>query len=1113
MLQFVKGPSGSGKTKTIYEQIIKRSSEFPQKTFILIVPEQNNLVALKELIELTKGKGILNIDVLSFNRLCHRIFDEAGGNNREILDDTSKVLIIRHLASLLYDKLNVFSGNLKKPGYINEIKSVISEFMQYDISLNVIQNMLGETKDNPVLFNKLSDIAIIYEEFKNYLSDRFITTEEILDKAIELSHNAAFLKSCEIYLDGFTGYTPVQVRFLGQMMNMCDRIVTTVTMGTDNDAELFSMGFKLINTLKKEAENASYPIEDDVILSKCFRFSGNSEIEFLENHLYRFDGKVFSEKCEKISIKEYSNINDEVSDITKDIVKRVREDGLRYRDIAILTGDIESYEMMFAHEFKKYNIPLFTDKTVVITLNPFIEFIQSAINCQIFDLNYESVVRFLRCGLGIFSNDEIDRIDNYLKAAGIKKRYKFERKWSYIPRYMKKHDENCILNELEELNECRKKILKYINCFSNTKQAAKEHAKNLYDFIVSASVYEKLSAYEKAFANDNDIMHEREYAQIYEKVIELLDKIVDFAGDEEVSLKEFADMLNAGLSSIRVGMIPPGVDEIMLGDMQRSRVGDIKALYLVGVNEGIIPGNSKKGGILSEDEREELLNNNFILSPTTKELIGQERFYMYMNLTKTSDYLTLSYPLVGNDGKGLQPSSLINEINKLYDNLFIDKYEASKDLDEVFSENEAIERLLLQICSKDKDYEELLTTYVNENNLEKIKDVLIKSQIKGSKRNISKEITTALYKDALTASITRLEKFAACPYSHFLKYGLRLTASEEYGFAKSDMGTIFHDVLQLYSEKLKNISNGWYALEKEESYKILEESINQIAQDNKESALFDNKRAEYSLKRMRRILRKAVDVLTIQIRHGLFTPSDFEIPFSVRVDDKLKLIGRIDRVDTYEDESGMYLKIIDYKSGNKKFSLAEIYHGLSLQLAVYLAATEEIYNTRYKNADLKKAALFYYHIDDPMIERDANDTAQSLEEKVIKALKMDGLVNSDEKIIELLDRGLEGSSLVVPVMIKKDGSISEGRSSVASDTEFEILSDYVNHKVRSLSKEILSGKADVTPYRFGKKSGCDFCDYSGICNFYPDKNHKYNDLLDIDKEEGFEKMEEKINEV
>lgn len=1095
MLQFIKGPSGSGKTTTLYEQIIKRSSEYPQKTFLLIVPEQNNLSALKQIIEMTPGKGILNIDVLSFNRLAHRIFDEAGGNDREILDDTAKVLILRHLADKYEDSLGILSGKLKKPGFINEVKSVISEFMQYDITLSKVQQMLAASKGSPALFNKLNDIAIIYDQFSQYCKDKYITTEEVLDRAIELAPKADFLTECEIYLDGYTGYTPVQLRFLSQIMQQAGRIVTTVIIGDDGDKDLFDMGFKMIKALSEVANDNDFGIEEDICLKGVKRFEGNAELEFLEKNIFRYNGAHYKGQVKNLAVEEFANVYDEIRALAKDINAEIRTNGLRYREVCVLTGDMNTYGKLLKRELLRLDIPVFLDESVNITLNPFIELIRSAIECRIYDLNYESLVRFMRCGMGMLSVDEIDRADNYIKAAGIKRAYQYNKPFTYVPRYMGNSlsEDGDIPKQLEEINAIRVKLLEALSFLKDEEKPAKEHTKDLYDFIVYNRVYEKLREYEEEFKASKDYLHEREYAQIYENVMALLDKIVDFVGDEVVSLSEYLKLLEAGLSSIKVGMIPPGVDEVTIGDMERSRISGIRSLFIVGCNEGSIPKDTRKGGILSEDDRELLLSNDFKLSPTTKELISQDKFYIYMNISQSSQRVKFSYPLSSAIGNALRPSTLIAEIRRLFDDVKL----ASRLVNT--GDSAIAERLLLYYLDNDDD-------------AEKLKDIIIKAQMKGGKRRIAPDLAQKLYGDALRASVTRLEKYNSCPYSHFLKYGLKLTEAEEYGFRVNDMGTVFHDVLQDYSMRLTESDFSWFDISKEKSDELLEASIAEIGRKNADSAIFESSRSAYSFKRIKRICSRAVDVLTTQVRCGSFVPSGFEVPFNVKINDKLTLTGRVDRIDTFETKNNTYLKIIDYKSGNKDFSLSDVYNGLNLQLATYLAATEEIYIKKKNDADIKSAALLYYHVDDPLIERDISDEQADIKEKLLKALKMKGIVNADTDVIYALDHDIDGTSKVIPVMIKSDGEVSAGKSSVATDEEFEVLKSYVNYSLNKSTDEIMEGNADIEPYLMGKdRSGCDYCRYGDICNFYNGSCGNYKVLDNLSSEEAFEEMENRIN--
>ena len=1142
-LQFIIGPAGSGKTTKLYEQIIERSLEFPNKTFLLVTPEQNNLSALKELLNKTPGKGILNIDVLGFNRLAHRIFDEAGGNDRQILDDTAKSLILRRLASLNRDKLSTLGANIDKPGYIQELKSVISEFMQYDIGISTLQSMLGANKENTVLYKKLSDISILYEEFKDYLKDRYITTEEVLDRAYELSGQAKFLENCEIYLDGFTGFTPVQVRFLSRLMQLCDRIVTTVIIGNDGDNELFGLGFKTIATLTKEAVDNQIKIESELRLDTVYRLKDNRALLFLEENLYRFNGcsmnlyevpqnaseeianainALRKNSAEAITVSEYSNATDEIVSVAKQIAIRVRRGDIRYREFAVLTGNIEEYADEFEKELAKYDIPVYIDKNINVLLNPFAEIINAAIQCVATGYQYEKVIRFLRSGLCDFEPCQIDEIDNYLRAAGIKKLYQYKNEWKYKPRYMKEDDEKLV-----ELNQYREKILESMQMLENKKKKAAEHAKDLYDFILVNGLYQKINSYIDYFKENDEASKIREYSQIYNSFMELLDKIVDFIGDEVISLSDFAKEIEAGLAAFNLGMIPPGVDRVVFGDLTRSRFDGIREMYILGCNEGEIPANNRKGGILSEDEREILCEQEFTLSPTSRELIAQDRFYIYMNLTKTKEALHISYPLMSFSGKTLMASSLIGELKKLYRDLFIARDgKKSEQSNTARGENNAKSSILtmdeaLEILVSNSDLDEarklflLKKTIMEDEKARRLLKRLYQKQGKLSAvRKIPKDVARELYGRKFNASITRLELFSACPYAHFLKYGLSLKEVEEYGFASSDMGTIFHDTLQKYSELVRDSEYDWFSISESDCAEFLETALSFVKEKNRDSAIFETKRSEYMLSRIRRILKRTIDVMNIQIRKGSFEPYSYETSFGydkqikasdfvLSEDEVLTLQGRIDRVDLCKNDEKLFVKVIDYKSGSKNFSLANVYYGLSLQLVVYLGAAMEVHKKRNKNLEVNPAAILYYHVDDPLIDRPEGNNPEEIRELIIKELSTKGLVNADKNVVSLLDSEFTKASTVIPVTYTKDGFSKA--SSIATGEEIEIIQNYVNQYITQTGRSILDGEISVQPYKLKKKTGCDYCKYKNICQ-KDELVNNYRELDDLDRDEAIASM-------
>ena len=609
--------------------------------------------------------------------------------------------------------------------------------------------------------------------------------------------------------------------------------------------------------------------------------------------------------------------------------------------------------------------------------------------------------------------------------------------------------------------------------------------------------------------------------------------MVELLGDEEIPLEEYAKILDAGFEAAKVGIIPPGYDRVVVGDIERTRLEHIKVLFFVGVNDGVIPKTGGTDGILSQTERETLGEMQMELAPTMREKAFMQKFYLYLNLTKPSDKLYLSYARVDGEGKAMQSSYLIHTILKLYENLSVEEIEEEPFIERIVTP-ESSRRLLIEGMEsaaewirKKKDteirYWSALCRWYEHQDLwkEEVKNLLAAASLVHEDTPISASVTRALYGTVLKNSVTRLENFAACAFSHFLSYGLNLKERSESGFYAVDFGNIFHEVLELFAEGIRKNHYSWFSITKEESEALLTEAVEQAIGENHNLALYENARSRYAKDRMLRILKRTVNALIYQIRKGRFTPDSFEVSFSYAEDlksvhfhlseeEKMHLRGRIDRIDTCTNEDKLYVKIIDYKSGNTSFQFLNVYHGLQLQLVVYMNAALELMEKRHPGYEVVPAGIFYYHVSDPMIESDGDFSEEELSKKIFEELKLNGLANDDRDIIESLDGELkEGRSMnsdVIPVGVNKDGSLKKTSKTLAAK-DFAALSSYVNETILKLGRRMMKGDVSVSPYALAAKTGCDYCEFRAVCHFDTKvPGFAYRRLEEFSAEELLEKM-------
>lgn len=1139
-LQLILGSSGSGKSHYLYHKIITESIEQDKTNFLVIVPEQFTMETQKDFVSMHPAKGVMNIDILSFMRLAYRVFDELGGNNRPVLDDTGKTMILRKVIEIKKGELPLFSSNVRKKGFVEELKSLLSEIFQYSITEEKLEEMIEMAEGKPMLSGKLKDILTIYKGFKEYLSERYITAEEVLDVLYDIADSSKVLQQSVICFDGFTGFTPSQYKLLAKLMKITKKVYITVTIDKREDISrlgeefhLFYLSKKTILKLYELANEERVEIEEEYYTEMeenkvPYRFQNSRALAALEHNLFRYPWKAYDEEQGDISIHLLKEPKDEIYFTVSEIRRLVREEGYRYRDMAVVTGDMEGYGRIIDKEFTKGKLPFFLDQKKDIMSNPMVELIRSVLEIIRKDFDYESVFRYLRCGLVYTSVEDVDILENYVLAMGIRGWKKWSEPWTRVYRKEPEID-------LEAVNQIREQVMEGLRLLKE-KLAGGSHtvihySKVLYEFICNLNVFEQLDAYGRTFKEEGRPLLAKEYVQVYPMIMELLQQLVELLGEETVTLKGYEELIEAGFAEMKVGLIPIGVDQIIVGDIERTRLKDIKVLFFVGVNDGIIPKVSSGGGILSNMEREMLWEHHVELAPTKRQSVYTEQFYLYLNLTKPNQKLYVTYSKVGSDNKSLRASYLISKLVKLFPKIKVhDEDQVQEDANHILGADQGMNYLIQGLREFAYDdmtsaWRELFRWYFQKEDFKEDLARLIEGAFYvNPESSISKAVAGALYGKQMMGSVTRLELYAACAFAHFINYGLELKERTEYQIGVPDMGNIFHMALELYSKKLKAENISWGEISEEKQQEMAKDCVMEATQDYGNTILSSTKRNEYMISRVERMVKRTLWALTEHMKKGEFEPKGYEISFSYlenlestkltfSEEEGMGLRGRIDRLDTYEDEEHIYVKVIDYKSGSTAFNVLDLYYGLQLQLVMYLSASLELQQKNHPDKKVIPAGVFYYNIFDPIVEKSGDE--EEIREDILRELRMNGLVNSDQEVIKHLDRsfasedgGLNASvkSLVVPVETNRDGSFTK-TSSVIDSKGFQGMTGFVQEKMKTYGKKILAGDTEVNPYKLGERTACDYCKYSSICGF--DKRlpgNQFRNLRKLAKEDIWEEI-------
>lgn len=1098
-LQFILGGAGTGKSWLLNRSLVEEAEQNPDRQFFAIVPEQFTMETQKALVMASRGRSIMNIDILSFERLAWRVFEELSCMPEIVLDDMGKSMLLRRACASVEKKLEVYRHHLDRAGFIEQLKSTMSEFGQYRIGEEELFRLTEQTEKRPLLNRKLKDLQLLFGAFKEAMGEGMITAEELLPSLCRALPRSKRVRDSVITLDGFTGFTPAQYQVIEELLRVGSRLTVAVTIDGEADiynekktGDFFSLSRKTIGVLNRLAKETKAGRTEDVILKEPVRFSESKELAFLAERLLRSGETVFSGETANIVLSGQASPAEEIRAMTERISALVREEGYRYREIAVVCADMEGYRPLLSKAMEEAKLPAFLDDKRNLLTNPAVEYMRAALEAVEKDFSYESVFRYLKCGFLPFEEDILFEMENYVLAFGIRGHRQWGTPWEFLGR-----DSRHV--NLEALNKAREQaaapLLSLRKVFKKKGAAVREMTEALFRFLEEGQVEKQLLFMAETFSKEGSYSLAKEYEQAYGQLLGLFDRITGLLGDQVLSIKTYNDVLDAGCREIRVGVIPAALDRILVGDVERSRLKDIKALFFIGVNDGNVPGRKQQRGLLSELDREEL--SSFAeLTPSRRESSLINKFYFYLTVTKPSHKLYISYALADEAGEKKSPSPYLSYLMHLFPSLS----SGNRGMEEpaVLTRSLAFQMLAdgmeeyragKSSGQWDALYDCLSEEEENQKFLKELAEAAFSSY---SGDRISRAAARALYGIPLTGSVTRLETYAACAYAQFLTYGLRLVKRKEFEFAALDMGNVFHKAIELCFRYAGDAGVPVYELEEPERRALAARAMEEAAGSEGGNALKASARNEYLFTRMERIMEKTLWALGEQLKAGEFTPAAFEMAFApgesaaMRISlvdgDSMQLKGKIDRVDLFEEAGRVYVKIIDYKSGGMDFDLNAVYGGLELQLVVYMDAVMQKERRKHPDKEIIPAGMFYYQVQDPILERTGAEGAS--QDAVLSALRPKGVFNGDERVVSLFQKETEadGKSRWIPAVMK-NGELVKARSSAISGKQFEHLRNFVYRKMEQFGSAIAGGEISAKPYRRKNRTGCDYCEFGAVCGF------------------------------
>lgn len=1094
VVRYILGRAGSGKTSRIGEEIKQMLLTPGPEHLVMIVPEQFTLQSERDLLYNMDLPGIIRAEVMSFTRLAARVLERVGGITRTVLNEQGRIMVLRRIIDESSRELTIYQSAAEQPGFALKLGEVLAELKGQGIKPDDLRHRVQGSQPNSIR-QKIDDISLLWERFDSFLAGRYLDGQDYLNLFIEKIDRADFLASTLIWIDGFESFSPQNLKIIEQLMAVVPQLTITLTLDKDphgRDAGLFDISRYTFQKIHDLAQRQGMAEEYVWLERPGLTGTGDPALIHIEKELFSYPGAIYNELPEGLKLFMAANPASEIEYAAAELLALVRDCGWRWRDLALVCNDLTTYASLIQKTFAEYDIPYFMDQKRDIMNNAIILMILTTLEVVRHGYRYEDLFTVLKTGFSGLDSNLVEKIENIALEYGIE-----GHRWQADIAGL--NDESRDILAL-----MRRKVIKPLNKLEKSLAGYKPAAamvKAHYEYLVEMQVPDQLEKWIDQLGRQGRYAAMAENAQIWNIVVDVFDQLTEILGEQEINLTSYQRLLEAGFSSLEIGVIPTTVDQVLVGDVRRSKSQSIRGLVVVGVNDGILPSVRSEEDLLTEAEKESLLQMGIDLVFESSWIYDEERLMTYSTFSKPGDCLTVSWALADSGGQALRPSLLIERIRHLFPRIDIrsDVVENNEHLYHQIGTPNSTYKYLVESCRHQADgkvvepiWSKVQQWYREqpawENTLALMRTGLYhrnQPPALGPKR------AQELYPAPVRTSVSRLEQFVRCPFAHFVSFGLQPQPRKTYTVAAPDIGELFHNCLYAFGRRLEKDNLSWATVERTQCDQLVNGIMEDLASQQGNGVFASTYRYRYLVQRLKRIGRRAIWTLVQHLQQGDFNPADYEVSFGlggtfpaveIELEDgqKLYLQGRIDRVDLLELNGQTYVKIIDYKSGVAKLALSDIYQGLSLQLMVYLQAVLAGYRS-VKGSALQPAGAFYFRIDDPLVNTEARVIAQ-VEREIAAKLKMSGIVLKDVTLVRAIDSEVDGGSCIIPAGLKANGEFSQ-RSSVLEPDDFQRLFTHLHRLLVRIGTDIRDGQVRIEPFKKGRRTACQYCEYLSVCQF------------------------------
>jgi len=1084
-LQMIFGRSHSGKTQYILDKALELYNN--KKPLIYVVPEQFTHLAEKKLISKLGSIEYGMAEVMSFERIATRI-NKLYPSAKKHLTPSAKSLIMSEIISEL--NLEYYKNTASNNGFISVCSGEIAEFKKYNMSHEDVLNASEKIEDRGLAL-KLKDLSKIYKAYEEAISGSFSDSDDALGILADNLYTHNPYSGFTFLFDEFSSFNPIEKKVISSLSMQCDMIYMTFCLDADEKYKyLFKPTLDTAKSIEKICKDALCEVKKSIILDKTYY--DNEEMAFLEENIFASPNKEFHTDNKNICVYTSENPYTEIIGVASKIKSLVCQENVRYKDIGIVCADIDMYSHIFRTVFKSFDIPCFIDEKTDVLKHSIICFVMTVIDVFLLGYNSESITNFLKSGHLNIPRKQIIDTDNFILAANASKNT-----WLNDDRWQNTLEKYCDGDKelYISINEIREKYilpLAFLHDEIKGKKTVKYITEKLYKYLINSSFDKNVYDYIKYFKSNDNAYMAKQYESVWKILIEALDVLVLILGDKKVNLSSYRNYLYTAFGEQKIGLIPTSLDLVIIGDVKRSKSEQVLYQFVVGMCDGSFPTGVKDNFLINDADKILISNAGYEFSPDKYDKALFERFLTYSSLCHPIKQLILSYPFSDTAFNSTRPSFTLTVLKNIFPHLKEKPYIQINDKYFLSSKNYALEYLCSSAynLSDGKDgypYWQDIYAYFKDNNPQIINFMDNCINKPKSVTKLDKKLTDTIFSDEFYSTISRIGRYNSCKYSYYLEYMLGLKDKKTYGPESTDVGTFVHTIIEKVFKHMNDTFKNIATADKDYFIKVTEPLFKEYLPILYPLTDDLSPKEKFRLDIIKSSVINSLLHIKSHISDSAFKPIGHEITFDdnnigcieleLSNGKKLKLTGKIDRADSFENENGTYIRVIDYKTGNKTFSLSDVFYGLDIQLVVYL-------NTLVKKTqNAHHAGALFFKIHNPTAEFTSHPQNNELLETLSKLNAMTGLVADDEYVLNAY------------------GKLNIKSSKKVGLTEFSLLSDYVEDNIKISARNLSDGNIDIDPYIKSGFSPCNYCPYHSICGFTDGKTGDCRNLNSISDKE------------